>query len=166
MCSESFWFQETRDRHSWKYRRFRGSHQGKRWHPWVALFLSFIPFRAVLNHRSSWFVLASLCGEQMLLFLKTCFHLCISPTAFPLHPTRGAFLSIRLREHSSHQCFHIKLRVHVQGRVGSYGISALSQASAPTEGGGEHCQSPIPVILRGPFTYSPSWELASLPARI
>lgn len=165
MCSESFWLQKTSNRHSWKYRRFHESRQGKHWHPWVAHVSSIHSIPGCLKSQKQ-----LVCSSKSLWGTNVSFIKNVLPlTHLPWLP----FLSIRLGEHCSHRRSHIQWSVHIQDRVGSYRISALhstqptaSQASSPTEGGGECCQSLMSVILRGPFAYSLSWESASLLAWI
>lgn len=122
MCSESFWFQETSNRHSWKYRRFRGSHQGKCWHPWVARVSIIHSIPGCLKSQKQ-----LVCSSKSLWGTNVAFIKNVLPLT---HLSRLPFLSIRLWEHCSHRRFHIKLRVHVQDRVGE--LRDLSSAHNPT----------------------------------
>lgn len=147
MCSESFWFQEASNRHSWKYTRFLGSYQGKGWHLWVACvsIIHSIPGnlksqkQLVCSSKSLW-------GTNVA-FIKSVLLLAHPPPPLPflLHLTWKALLS---------SGFSHKVKVTHSDRVGSSGISALhqtpptaSKTSAPSEEGSLHCPSLMPVIL-------------------
>lgn len=167
MCSESFWFQEASNRHSWKYTRFLGSYQGKGWHLWVACvsIIHSIPGnlksqkQLVCSSKSLW-------GTNVA-FIKSVLLLAHSPP----HP-HCLSSSIWLGKHCSHQSFHIKLRLHIRTGWGALGSQLCIKP---------HLQHPrllLPLrkeggIARlwcqwysGPLAYSPRWESASLVAQI